>query len=220
MSKFKIRDLIFFCIGCIIGCLVASIFSLCNNDAGASTIIISPAKIQKQAEYTEKAFQQEIQTLHNKNLKLDSALRLQNSALVKAKNKVLVLQTQVKSLIGFDNSSANEIIDSSQMINDCVELKTRVGELITESNVKDSINDVVDANLEMQVKNKDSTILLQQWQYKELKHSFEQSIQQQQFLTSENKLLRRKIKRKIFGNRLLNIGVIVLSVITAKSLIH
>jgi hypothetical protein len=95
-----------------------------------------------------------------------------------------------------------------------------VGELITESNIKDSINDVADANLEMQVKNKDSTILLQQWQYKELKHSFEQSIQQQQFLTSENKLLHRKIKRKTFGNRLLNIGVIVLSVITAKSLIH
>jgi hypothetical protein len=219
-NYFKTKLFFAFSIGVMIGCILMSLTK--RNDC-SHTGWVKPAEVQKQIAVMQAKYENKVQALLQRNDSLVIKLSQKKTALKKSSDKVLVLQTQVKDLIkdyAAIDSAATETIDTTALLNNCEEMQERVKDLIGENNVKDSIAYSVINTLEDEIKNKDSTIDLHKFQYQLTKSKLSDVLTSNLFLTEQNKDLKKQVKKKRFGNFMLKTGLIILSGITLKSVIH
>jgi len=223
-NYFKTYLLIAFCVGVIVGYLFATVlFFFADKDNTAQTTHTKPVQNEKQLAAIQIQYEQKLEVLSKRNDSLSTQLIQKKTSLRKSSDKVLVLQTQVKDLMNdyaAIDSAATETVDSAALISNCEEMQTRVKDLIGESEVKDSIAYSVINTLEDEIKNKDSTIDLHKFQYQLTKSKLSEMLFNQQVLQDDNDKLRKQIKRKKAGNFLLKTGILILSGITLKSVIH
>lgn len=214
-----LRSILFLVIGITIG------FSVCKLFSGNSTVAISSKPVadvsvkalENRVEKNEKFFQQKKDSLNAHGMILSLQLNQAKSALEKAKKKNWVLQTQVLDMV--DKIAAAKA-DSLSMITGCDSLQTRAIELINSGNEKDSLYESVTANLQQQVSNKDSVIATHRQQYQSLKSSFDLGMLQQKMLTDQNTQYRKQARRQKFKQKILSLGMIVLSGIATNYLLH
>jgi hypothetical protein len=214
-------------IGIVIGIGFNSLFSGCNTTPTKNFTIstLKPSNLQKQVVATENKYEQQIDSLKQHGIDLSKTLKSTNQHLEKAKEKNLALQMQVYDLIDSRkvaevdrvNIGDNEEADNS--LSDCDSLQSAVLNLLENDKVKDSLYETVNSNLQTQIRNKDSTILVQDNKYTELRKSFDTSIVQQQILFDQNKELVKQFKRQRIKRKFISIAAIVLSGITANYLI-
>lgn len=217
---FKSKLFFAFSIGVMIGCLL---MSLTKRDSCKHTSWVKPAEVQKQLAALQSKYEIKMQMLSKKNDSLVTEISKKKTALKKSSDKVLVLQTQVKDLIkeyAVIDSAATETVDTPALLSNCEEMQVKVSDLIEESNVKDSIAYSVINTLEDEIKNKDSTIDLHKLQYQLTKSKLSDVLSANLFLTEQNKDLKKQVRKKKFGNFMLKTGMVILSGITLKSLIH
>jgi hypothetical protein len=212
-------------VGVVFGIGFNSLFSGCNNTASKNFTIstLKPTILQKQVITTEKKYEQQIDSLKQHSVDLSKNLKTTNQHLEKAKEKNFVLQMQVYDLI--DSRKVNEVedfekVESESGFNDCDSLQSTVLNLLENNKAKDSLYETVNANLFAQIRNKDSTILIQENKYKDLRQSFDTSIAQQQILFDQNKSLAKQFKRQRIKRKFISIAAIFLSGITANYLIQ
>ena len=205
-------------LGIIIGISFTKLFT--GNNKGenvtATVKIIKPSVLQKTTTNVESYFEQKIDSLNTNNELLNKKLTGNRVALQAAKNKNLVLQTQMYDLI--DNK--NESIDTSFKNYDGNVFQDKIIELINENNYKDSLYENIDSTVTAQVRNKDSTIVLMEEKYDSLKISFNESALQQQLLYDQNKQFKKQFKRQKLKTKLLSAGLLILSGAAANYLIQ
>lgn len=176
-------------------------------------------ELEKKVKETETAYQQQTDSLTKKSNELNKTLKETQLALNKTKKTNIQLQTQVYDLI--DHQQVNkDNYDTASYISGCDSLEKKAVELITASNQQDSIHEAVIINLTEQLQNKDSAILLKNQLYLSLKSNFDQGLLQQKVWEQQAKYFKKKIKRQKLGSRLKSIGLLVLSGLAARQLIH
>ncbi len=209
-------------VGVVFGIGFNSLFSGCNNTTSKNFTIstLKPTILQKQVVKTEKKYEQQIDSLKQHGIDLSKNLKTTNQHLEKAKEKNFVLQMQVYDLI--DNIKVNEVdgVNRVDIVNDCDSLQSTVINLLENNKEKDSLYETVNTNLEAQIRNKDSTILMQENKYIDLRKSFDTSIVQQQILFDQSKSLVKQFKRQRIKRKFISVAAIVLSGITANYLIQ
>lgn len=102
----------------------------------------------------------------------------------------------------------------------CDSLAKISSQLIIFSNEQDSIRQISIETLNSQVQNRDSAIVLKYSKYQNLKSTLNQSLMQQQLLEKEAKFYKKKFKRQRFFGKLKSVGLLIISGLVAKQLIH
>ena len=205
----NIKSIFILALGIIIGISFTNLFKGCGNGTVPPVTVknIKPSAIEKQVEKAEEKYQLQIDSLNATSIALNKQLKVTVQTLTTVKKKNLVLQTQVYDLI--DRGQGNT--DTLQMMNDCDSLKTKVVELIQSGNEKDSVYEDANANLDAQLKNKDSTIQVKDAEYQTLKTSFKESLSQQQILYDQNKGYQKQFKRQKVKSKLLSAALLIIS---------
>lgn len=213
----KYSYLVILSVGFALGFYICSLFNGCGRRTAPvpQITIEKPEKIQKQVAAVQAGYQSRIDSLDAAQKKLQSTLQTTQAALAQAKKKNLVLQTQIYDLLDRPASA-----DTATMIADCDSLKGKVQDLVTNSNAKDSLYEDATTNLELQVRNKDSTIQVQQEEYQALKASLNQSLGQQQWLQLENTALQKTVRHQKFKGTLKTIGLAIAAVLATHYLTH
>ena len=220
-------------VGVVFGIGFNSLFSGCNNTTPKNFTIstLKPSILQKQVVTTEKKYELQIDSLKQHSVDLSKNLKTTNQHLDKAKEKNFVLQMQVYDLIdsrnvykvdkvnSIDNGELINKVDEANSLNNCDNLKTTVLNLLENNKEKDSLYETVNANLTNQIRNKDSTLLIQENKYTDLRQIFDTSMAQQQILYDQNKSLVKHFKRQRIKRKFISVAAIVLSGITANYLI-
>lgn len=218
-----------FILGFLLGCFVTLLLTGgCNKSKVATGNIVQPKELQKQADEIEKTYQERLTELESKNQTLQQELKGAKDQLSAIKTKTKQKEATIKKIIepkGFPAKELLKKVNSSSLTIDsslspCDSLVQEVSEYMQENEVKDSLYELQVSTQENIIITKDSVIGLQSKQHDELQTLFGQSLATQETLTKENVQLRRQFKRQKFRNRLLSIGVTILSGITANYLIH
>jgi len=213
----KYSYLILLSVGFVLGFYFCSLFKGCGKPIVPvpAVTIVKPEVLQKQVAAVQASYQAKIDSLGATATQLKTALVTTQSALDKAKKKNITLQTQVYDLL---DRTAAAPIDTARRIMDCDSLQTKVKELVVNDNMKDSLYEETTNNLQEQVSNKDSTLLVKREQYQELKASFNQSVQQQEALQSENTALRKSVRHEKRAGVFRTVGLVIAAALAAHYL--
>lgn len=209
----KYSFLFLLCIGFVLGFYFCLLFSGCGHTRLPSpgVAVVKPAIIKRQVADVQATYQGRIDSLAAATGKLQTSLRTTRMDLEKAKRQNRVLQTQIYDLL---DRSAIAAPDTVSRLTDCDSLQLKVRDLVSNDNSKDSLYEDVQANLQLQISNKDSTIRVQQDQRLALQESFEKSLRQQDTLRFENIDLRKTIRHQKRAGIFRTIGLAVAAALT------
>lgn len=190
-----------------------------DSDIPAASVQASAETIKEQVAQVEKQYREKEDSLNEHNDSLDSRLKQTETALNKAKRKNGELQQQVYTLIDRQSIFKQEH-DTASYYSNCDSLARLTNQLIVFSAEQDSLSQISIQTLGAQVQNRDSAIVLKLSQYQSLKATLLQNLSQQQALEKEVKQLRKKFKRQRFWGKMKNAGLLIISGLAAKQLLH
>jgi hypothetical protein len=215
-------------LGLIIGFCLSFLFNGCGNEtAVAHEKIIQPKDLKKESDKKEASYQAKISELENKNVQLQQELKSTKEQLLKIKSKIKQRESNIKKLIEPKGYPAKEllqkvksaiIVDTS--LSPCDSLVQEVSEYMQENEIKDSLYESQISKQDSMMAGKDSVIEVKTQLHRDLQLFFDQSLQQQQTLIKENTQLRKQFKRQKVKSKLISLGVLVLSGLTANYIIN
>ncbi len=219
MKNFK--TILTLLIGAVIGFSFCQLFHRSCPDVypAGTTADNKASQLEKKMQETETVYKQKIDSVQQRTTALNESIKKTQTALDKTKRKNIQLQTQVYNLIDRQGIYKEEH-DTASFITGCESMQIRVDELITQTNLQDSIQTAITDNLHEQLVRKDSVILLRDSQYRQLNKSFGESIEQQKLLEQQAKFYKKKYKRQRLGSKLKNLGLLIISGFAASQLIH
>lgn len=185
-----------------------------STKAGAKAAI----ELKKEVAKSEVSYSKTVDSLKAHGVKLQSELTNVKTELSTAKHKNYLLQLKIYDLI--DKQSKNKQVRTSETYIDCDSLIVTVGELMESSSEKDSLYERTAINLEKQLAIKDSTISLKNKQYSEAKSAFEKSIESSNELVTQNKVLKKQVRRQKFKGKVLSAALFILTGFAANYMIH
>ena len=214
----NIKTIAVLVIGIIIGISFSNLFKGCNNTANQNISVktLRPSVIKKESEKANKIYQHKIDSLKISSTSLAKKLAVTKQTLSDVLKKNTALQMQVYDLIDYEPINA----DSRETNHNCDSLKVSVSELLRSDNIKDSLFAEANLNLEQQVKNKDSTLIIKDMEIQGLKISFDESILHQQLLYDQNKSYQKQFRQQKVKGKLLSVGALILSGMAAAYLIQ
>ncbi|GAA4468453.1 hypothetical protein GCM10023093_26070 [Nemorincola caseinilytica] len=206
----------FLVLGLIIGIGGTMMF---GNRKAAQPVIVTgmqtPADMKNTSVLVEAKFQERLDSLSQTNDNLTRKVSSSKTELQKAKQDNKVLLELVDTLL----AHSAQTTDTATRLAQCDSLGATVQELIVTTNLKDSLYEDMTSALQAQVSNKDSVISTQQERYNVLRLSFDQSLAQQDLLASQSLLLEKRLKRMKANNRLLSVGLFVLTGIGTATIV-
>ncbi|MEI9909787.1 MAG: hypothetical protein WDO71_08975 [Bacteroidota bacterium] len=136
-----------------------------------------------------------------------------------AKTKTKASATTIKKIIGPKGYPAKELlkkvnqptVEIDNSLSPCDSLAQEVSEYIQNTELKDSLYEAQISLQDSVINVKDLVISASIKQFEKLSTVFDQSIQEQLRLVSENKQLRKQVKRQKRNGKLLAFGTAVLS---------
>lgn len=212
-------NLLCFAIGVLFGTFLSLVY--CTAALGINQPLIpvaSPEELKKEVEQTETVYAKSFDTLKKHSDKLRTELATTKVDLQQAKQRSKALQGQVYSLLDsrFEKQRANATATSLP----CDTLATAIDELMQANATKDTLYEQMTANLEEQIRNKDTTIALKDAQYADLQNAFNKSIESQELLAAQNKLLNKEYKKQKVKSKLLSAVLFALSGAAATYFLH
>lgn len=212
----NINKVIFLVLGLVMG--IGGTFFFGGQKATKPDIaaLQSPASLKTASVLVDAHFQGEVDSLMQTNTGLIQKANATKTELQQAKHDNKILLELVDTLLAHTEQTTDTMTKLAQ----CDSLTETVQDLITATNIRDSLYEDLAANLQAQVRNKDSMVTVQQEQYNCMKLSFDQSLAQQQLLTGQNLCFERQLRRHKVNNKLLSAGVMLLSGFTAFTLLH
>jgi hypothetical protein len=183
---------------------------------------VRPAVLQKETAAAQKETDRQVMAAEKKNGELKRELDRTATALQKAKEKTANLQSQ---LYGAMEQWMQPVTYSSGYL-DTVPLPAPddmpavLDSLVSVNAQKDSLCQSMTANLGLQLTVKDSIIAAKDRNTLLLKGNFETSIAAQQYFRDENRRLEKKVRRQRLGGKLKSAGLLILSGLALKSIIH
>ena len=208
-----------FVLGIAVGLFVSFMYCTMLIDTSASKPVAKITnELKKEVAKSEVSYSKAVDSLKNKSVKLQVELSDTKTELAKTKQKNYSLQLAVYDFI--DKQSENKQAYKTEAGNGCDSLIVRVEKLMQSSSEKDSLYEEAAINLEDQLKNKDSTITLNEKQYTEIKSAFTKSIENNSELSAQNKLLTKKVKRQKFKSKVLSAALFILTGAATNYIIH
>ena len=217
----NLKTIITLLIGAVIGFSFCHLFHKdCSGEyVPVTSLDFKSSELQKKMLQTETVYLQKEDFFTKKNNELNKKLQQTQTVLGKTRIKNNQLQSQVYTLI--DRQQIYKVAnDTVGYITGCDSLQEKVSQLILFSNQQDSLSQNSIAILSSQLQNKDSAIMLNHSQYQALKATLTQSLAQQEALEKETKFYKKKFKRQRFFGKLKSVGLLIISGLAAKQLIH
>ena len=213
----NLKTILTLVVGVLIGISFTKLFQSSSKEIlpVASIKKLNPSVLEKQTVKATQGYQQQIDSLNVNSNALNKQLENTKQILATVKKKNIILQTQVYDLI--DNKKNGN--DTLQDDKNCAALENKVLELMQSSNEKDSLCETVATVLETQVKNKDSTLLIEGLKFITLQTAFNESLSQQGILYEQNKSYQKQFNRQKLKGKLLSVGVLIVAGLLANQLI-
>jgi hypothetical protein len=199
-----------------------SISQLPKNSPTATT-----KQLEKQVATSEKQYRNRIADLQKQNGELQEKLTTTQSLLQQARKSVKQKENSIKKIIqpnkippknwAVENFSI-PLFDTEPC--ECDSLKSEVNSYINENHRKDSIYEIQLATMDSVISVKDSIIDTTEGLYNSLHQIFDKAIATQQVLETENRLLKKKEKRRKMKNRLITAGLLIVSGTIINHFIH
>jgi hypothetical protein len=208
-----IKPTIYIIIGIIIGIAFTKLFTP-TNILPQETAITTPSTLKEQTAKTAVHYQQKVDSLKLIAKDLSNKLTNNKSALVIAKNRALVLQTQLLTA-----NKMEFISDNETHVLDCSPKEDQLTAFIQVNDHKDSLYETIDSTRIMQLQNKDASLTVKDSMYHSLKQSFEQSLNEQQLLYTQNSLLRTQINRQKRKGKIVSAAILLISATAANYLL-
>lgn len=213
------NNILSFLFGLLLGIALTLLFQfLMIDDYTPPVKKVEIKSIEKQVSKSEVNYTKTVDSLRSQSVKLQVQLSDAKTELTKAKQRAYSLQVTVYELL--DKRLENEANGNANNTTSCDSLIVTVEDLMHSSSVKDSLYEKVNSNLEEQVKNKDSTIALKEEQYLDIKSAFKKSIENQNELLDQNKLLDKQVKKQKFKSKVLSAALFILTGAAANYIIH
>ena len=208
-----IKPIIYIVLGIVIGIALARLFTA-TNPCRENTAIKKASQLKEQTSKKEIHFQNKVDSLASLAKDINKKLTASKAALAVAKNKTLVLQTQLVAA-----KKEEIILNKEAEANDCPPEENLLTEFIEVNNYKDSLYESIDSTRVQQLENKEASLAVKDSMYSALKESFDYSISQQEILFNQNKLLRRQVKRQKVKEKLVSGAVLVVGASIAHLLL-
>lgn len=167
----------------------------------------SVVELKKEVNRSEITYTKSVDSLKKQSAKLEIELVGTKKTLSEVKKQNQSLKNQVYALIDRRSDLTLETPED----NSCDSLIGTVEYLIQSNSQKDSLYEAITVNLEDQLRNKDSTQLLKDSLYKNLKSAFDQSLFNQEQLISETKILGKQVKKQKLKSKALSAVFFILS---------
>lgn len=213
------NNILSFLFGLLLGIALTLLFQFLTIDDYVPPVKkIEIKSIEKQVSTSEVNYAKTVDSLRSQSVKLQVQLSDTKTELSKAKQRAYSLQVTVYELL--DKRLENEANGNANNATSCDSLIVTVEDLMHSSSVKDSLYEKVNSNLEEQVKNKDSTIALKEAQYLDIKSAFKKSIENQNELLDQNRLLDKQVKKQKFKSKVLSAALFILTGAAANYIIH
>lgn len=211
--------LVVFAVGFLLGLFISQKFLHRSEPKEKPTIALpSPKQLQNEAAQSEYGALKKFDSLKAQSAKLSAELKGTKSALQKEKQKSFSLHLQIFELLDKRFEQQQKRFPGTNALGDSV--IAVVPMLIESSLLKDSLCESMTANLEAQVRNRDSAIKIKGNQYEVLKKLFEKSAAQQTLLEDQKKMLSRQTKRQKVKSKILSAGFCILSGVAASCLLR
>jgi len=202
--------LMFFALGLVIGLFISfTYYSNTVESYFSKKEVETPKELQAKVKMVEKVFDQKSDSFQKQNVSLQTALKATKKELNTAKEKVYSLHLTLYELLDQRYESAASSTEKDDAT--CDTLAHHVADLMQTSVEKDSLHDSALTNLEEQVNNRDSSIAIKDQQYREIKAAFTTSIESQEGLVKQNKLLDKKIRGQRLKSKLLSGALLVIT---------
>lgn len=150
-----------------------------------------------------------VDSLLKENIRHSAALKILKQELITAKKKSSVFQSSLQEMIA--HAKTDFAVDTIDPGWHCDSMTQASNEVLQHAKHTDSLYESVIQNLEMQLINKDSLLIVKERLYQELKHSFKLVVESEQMLLKENKLLYKKQKQQNRRQRLKSAVLMVLT---------
>ncbi len=161
-----------------------------------------------QEQNIEKKYTLAIEKLQKQNDSLQALVNQHKSELAQADKKTSELESQVSLLASKVQSEPDTV---KQKVNDCDSLAKKTASLIQHYDTAQSLCDETINELTRQVAVKDSADSICHDSFLQMKLQLDTSIARQQALTQNIQSLNRKISHRVIQNKLLSVGVMLLS---------
>ncbi len=215
-------------LGFVLGFLAAFLFKGCNgNKIPKKEISIAPKVLKKQADTIQENYLKQIASLQDQNIELQESLEITQSLLEEAKQNARQSENKIKKIIEPKGYPAKDLLQKIEItpsgnndLSPCDSLITQVDEYIEENHRKDSLYEAQLIQMDSVVTVKDDLIQANEKAYTNLNLLFGQSLTAQENLSKGNKLLQRQFKRQQFKNKLVTVGLMILSATAANYLLH
>ncbi len=222
----RFRNILLFLTGMATGYSFCHLFShahrtAAGNPAAAVTARVAknPAVLQKEVAASERTTDAQIELTEKRSAVLKGELQQTKAALKKASEKNLRLQAQLYQAFETQAIVLPESQDTASLYppdNVFATLDT----IIAVNAVKDSLHNSITQNLQLQLDNKDSAMAAQVRHIDLLRQDFDLSIASQSLLKTENRKLEKKLKRQKLGGKIKSAGLLILSGLALKSILH
>jgi hypothetical protein len=186
-------------------------------------VIAKPKEIEKQAYTMQANYQKQIGELQDRNIELQQNLEVTQGLLDQAKQACEQKEQRIKKLTepkGYPAKALLNKVDTSKFISGCDSLVSAVNDYIQENHRKDTIYETKLIQMDSIITVKDDLIQTNTAAYANLHQLFDLSLGSQESLIKQNKQLQREFKRQRFRNKLVNIGLVILSATATKFLLH
>ena len=204
--------------GFLCGFVLAFFFMSANCNSQPSQSLPTNKIANKDIGTIEKGYQKQIAVLQKQNSELQQELQTTQSRLELSKQSVKQKESNIKKIIQSNNPQRKVLPFENYSVAlfdtepcECDSLKNEVTNYINENHRKDSLYEMQLATMDSVVSVKDSIINVNKGLYNSLHTIYNQTIAAQQFLQTENRLLKKKEKRRKVKNRLLATGLLIIS---------
>jgi hypothetical protein len=180
----------------------------------------NPAVLQKEVAVSEKTTDAQIALATQRSSALKVQLQQTETALKKAAEKNYRLQVQLYQ--AYEKPPVMELPENTNTptIYPPDNILATLDTLAALTAEKDSLHNSITQNLLLQLDNKDSAFAAQSRHVNLLRQDFDISIEAQLLLKTENRKLEKKLKRQKVGSKLKSAGLLILSGLALKTILH
>lgn len=198
MKRIIVQHLIVFALGIIAGISLLNLFST-DADIVSPASVEDPAIVAARIAATEVHYQGKLDSLATVNTSLQVKVSYTQTALRQAKRRTLALEQTVQEL----TTAQATATDTTVLLENCDSLAAAALELLELHQMTDSLHTRIIGNMQLQLDNKDSTILLQQAQYDHLKVTLDSTLLQQQSLVQAVTECQQQVRKQKRGKKLI-----------------
>jgi len=211
-------------IGFTLGFCSSCLFTGCDKSSASSKkMVVKPKELKKQAEAIQENYHNQITVLQDQNLQLQQNLEATQALLDRSKQICKQKEQQIKKLTGPKRFLAKDLlakVDTLKAASNCDTLANLVVEYIVENNLKDSLFEIQLTQMDSAVSVKDKLIDANEKAYTNVNILFNQCLKGQETILKENKLLLSKFERQRFKNKVITVGLMILTATASNYLLH